>query len=280
MKKIKENNKEKNYKIKVKEVDITKNILFIIFFISLTIACVTLLVSNIFLFKKNDELRDALVIAEKKEYVKNKVYYDQNDYNYLAIGNSITKHPICDYWWSERGMAATEDGKDYYSLVSDYIKEKYKKSTSRAVSFTTWELQWYDRYEVLSLLDKYLDQKLNLITIQLSENVHDRRDQFKKDYKELIDYIKSKCPYTKIILIDDFFDKNNHTIKKELAKEMDLGFADLTVIFGNEEYQIGNNAEVKDSDGRVHKIDSAGVAVHPGDKGMRYIADKVIELIK
>lgn len=280
---MKENNKEKikdNNKEKINEMDISKNILFVVFFISLAIACIVLLISNVFLFKKNDELRDALVIAEKKEYVKNKVFYDQNDYNYLAIGNSITKHPICDYWWSERGMAASEDGKDYYSLVRDYIKEKYKKSTSRAVSFTTWELQWYDRVEVLSLLDKYLDQKLNLITIQLSENVHDRRDQFKKDYKELIDYIRSKCPYTKIILIDDFFDKNNHIIKKELAKEMDLGFADLTEIFGDEEYQLGEDAEVKDSDGKVHKIDNLGVAVHPGDKGMRYIADKVIELIK
>ena len=38
---------------------------------------------------------------------KSTVDWNPDDYNYLAIGNSITIHPLNEYWWNECGMAAT-----------------------------------------------------------------------------------------------------------------------------------------------------------------------------
>ena len=40
-------------------------------------------------------------------------------YRYLAIGNSITRHPECVYWWSEAGMAASTPEQDYFHLVDN-----------------------------------------------------------------------------------------------------------------------------------------------------------------
>ena len=40
------------------------------------------------------------------------------------------------------------------------------------------------------------------------------------------------------------------------------------------------NTIVYDSDGGPHTVDHAGVADHPGDPGMKWIADRIIEVVK
>lgn len=34
----------------------------------------------------------------------------------------MTKHPICDYWWGEWGMAASKKQNDYVHLVAEKLK--------------------------------------------------------------------------------------------------------------------------------------------------------------
>ena len=51
-----------------------------------------------------------LLQAESNKKV---VQWDSENYNYLAIGNSITLHGINDYWWNECGMAASTLENDY-----------------------------------------------------------------------------------------------------------------------------------------------------------------------
>ena len=61
---------------------------------------------------KIDELEKAY--ADKD----NKIIFDENEFNCLFIGNSITVHPINEYWWNEIGMAASKKDNDYVHLVS------------------------------------------------------------------------------------------------------------------------------------------------------------------
>lgn len=55
---------------------------------------------------------------------------------------------------------------------------------------------------------------------------------------------------------------------------------DLSEIKDKKEYMAGLGASVYGDDGAWHKIEHDGVARHPGDNGMDYIAKKIIELVR
>ena len=205
------------------------------------------------------------------------VEWSNDSYNYLAIGNSITKHPICNYWWNEIGMAASSEDKDYVHLISFALPQPSKVV---AYNFSVWETQSHDRAETLSLLDWYLSDKLDLVTIQLSENVSDV-STFENDYVELISYVKKGAPNAQIIVIDDFWDSGEKSMMKQLAAEQEnVDFVSLEDIKEKTEYQAGLGTLVYDKDGNKHIIEHEGVAVHPGDKGMEYIAMAVEKIIE
>ena len=208
------------------------------------------------------------------------IHYDSKKFNYLAIGNSITKHGKCDYWWNEIGMAASDVDKDYYHIVSSYLEEySGKKVVSYAVNFSQWETNGHDRAQTFGDIKKYLSEELDLVTIQLSENVSDLTT-FESDFEELVKYVHSECPNAQIILVDEFWDSTRSQIKKGVANKFEIPFADLSEIRGCSEYQSYMGAMVYDSDGGKHIVEHAGTAGHPGDSGMQYIADAIIALLK
>ena len=205
------------------------------------------------------------------------VVYD-GDYNYLAIGNSITLHPIASYWWTECGMASTRKENDYYHLICNHLKQAKGNVCSHVTNFSIWETQAHDRAETFESIKKYMSNKLNLITIQLSENVTDYTT-WESDYVELVSYIKQKAPNAQIILIGDFWDINKTTVKERVAQQTNVQLATLNEIIGIERYRCGIGTIVYDEEGNAHTVEHGGVAKHPGDSGMEYIANKVIELI-
>ena len=208
---------------------------------------------------------------------RNKGTVDRNsdDYNYLAIGNSITIHPLNEYWWNECGMAATTAENDYVHLVASALDAK-----SDAYNFATWEMMGHDRGETLSLLDGLISEELDLVTIQLSENASDL-STFESDFEELIRYVQKGAPDAQILVIGDFWDKERKDeMKQKACEETGVEFISLDEIKGLEEYQCGMDTKVYDSDGSSHTVEHAGVADHPGDTGMKWIADRIIEVVK
>ena len=62
----------------------------------------------------------------------------------LALGNSITTHGKCSYWWSKAGMAASDELHDYCHLLKKYIDD-YKQDTENIIkvyNYYVWELQY------------------------------------------------------------------------------------------------------------------------------------------
>lgn len=203
----------------------------------------------------------------------------QGGYCYLAIGNSITKHPLEDYWWSECGMAASEPEKDYFHQVSAFLQERYadRKICSLAYTFLGWEILATDRAEVLKLLDGYLNENLDLVTVQLGENATDL-STWESDFGYLLGYIRRCAPKAQIIVVGDFWEYGERDrIKKRVAESCGAGYVDLSEIKDKEEYMAGLGTSVYGDDGAWHKIEHRGVAVHPGDNGMRYIAGQIID---
>ena len=224
---------------------------------------------------------DVSLLKSELELLKNsdKVEYSDTAYNYLAIGNSITKHGLADYWWNEIGMAATSEDKDYVHLITAGLEKSKGSVCEYAFNFYTWESQATDRAETFELLAPYLDERLNLVTIQLSENVSDT-STFESDFEELIDYIKSEAPDAQVIVIDDFWsDGDKSTMKKQAAENKSVQFVSLEEIKGDADYQCGIGTVVYDADGNEHVVEHDGVASHPGDLGMKYIAEEVLKVI-
>ena len=207
------------------------------------------------------------------------------------MGNSITRHPLADYWWSDkRGMAATDQSKDYVHVAASelqaYGPARLKATADAAINFyafnySIWETQSNDRAETYPTLDKYLTKATNIdcIVLQLGENVYDT-STYENDYKALIAHIKEKAPKARIITVGDFWaDLTKDTIKSNVAKESGVTYIDLSKIQDQPSYEAGMGTMVEGDDGKEHEIQHTGVASHPGDKGMRWIGKKLAEAI-
>ena len=100
-------------------------------------------------------------------------------------------------------------------------------------------------------------------------------------YEELINFIHKCAPHAQIIVIDNFWAGDaKSTLKEKAVNNTVADFVSLELIKGNQEYQCGIGTIVYDSESREHIVKHDGVAAHLGDKGMKYIADSVISVIK
>lgn len=196
----------------------------------------------------------------------------------LFIGNSLTIHPIADYWWGEWGMAASERDKDYVHVVVNCFSE-YVDTSYVACNFASWETMGHDRAETLPLLDSMISRDDDLIVIQLGENVRDTAT-LKKDYVELFDYCKSKSPNAEIIVVDNFWTSFSvENAKDKACAESAIQQVDLNDLQGIKDYQCGLETEVSGNNGDIHKVEHEGVASHPGDKGMEEIGQRILNAI-
>ena len=176
-------------------------------------------------------------------------------------------------------MAASRTSKDYVHRVVHFLKNKKKSINYAAYNYSIWETQANDRAETYQSIDSYLNQNVNLIVIQLGENISDSAT-LEHDYKQLIQHVKQKAPHAQVIEVGNFW--KNAAVEKDKERAADLSkanYVSLKEIQGKKSYQAGMGTKVY-ADGKAHKINHEGVARHPGDKGMAYIAKKIESKIK
>lgn len=226
---------------------------------------------------ENDSLKSE-VSALKEEKLAAET---DTSFDYLAIGNSITQHPVYgDYWWGEWGMAASSEEKDYFHQVAAAVSEKYEESTTQALNYTIWEKPFYEREDALKYLKGYVTEDLDLVTIQLGENLYleDDEDVEKLDdeYEDLINYIKEHAPNAQILVLGQFWENGViDAAKQKACQETASTFVSLAQI-QDLSYRVGMDAEVLGADGDTHTIDNQPVSEHPGDEAMTYIANAII----
>lgn len=224
------------------------------------------------------DLEEMLKALRKKERGE-KILWNGEEFNWFAIGNSITLHEPNSHWWNPVGMAASDAEHDYFALVRKHLEEKNGRVHAERLYCYAWETQDENRDFTLLYLDPYLDEKLDLVTIQLGENVS-RLETFEKDFEALIGYVKGKAPKARIAVIGDFWMyENREELKRQAAANAGVEFISLEGIRDNKAYQCGLGTTVFDAEGGAHTIDHDAIASHPGDKGMQAIAEKVIETL-
>ena len=223
------------------------------------------------------ERRVAVLERNSGASKKNAIWGDDS-FNYLAIGNSLTKHGVCKYWWNPVGMAASDADHDYFHLVKSGLRRRYGKVTAHAINFATWEITGHDRDQTFSAIDKVLDERISLVTIQLGENVRDR-STFAQDYVSLIEHIREKTGgKAQIIVVGDFW--TDDPVRAEAAQKCGVDYVSLKDAHDNPIFRSKIGAVVFDAEGNRHIVKHAGVAKHPGDEGMAFIAAKILEKVK
>ena len=228
--------------------------------------------------KRLSELERRVAALERTSAApRAKSVWRDNTFNYLAIGNSLTKHGVCKYWWNPVGMAASDADHDYYHLVRRGLEERFGKVTSQAVNFSTWEITAHDRDQTFSKIDKLLDERVALVTIQLGENVKDFSTLL-EDYVSLIEHIRRKTGgKAQIIVVGDFW--RDESVRASAAEKCGVDYVSLKAAQSDPKYRSRIGAVVFDPAGNEHVVKHTGVAKHPGDEGMAFIAARILEKV-
>lgn len=207
------------------------------------------------------------------------LYYDRSiepqvyPDNILYIGNSLL------LGFGNHGMASSEIGKDYYSLVNNYIEEESGATVTadrlggadleRAASDEAANA-WMEEY-----LKPYLSEERDLVIIQLGDNVNNAT-VFANTANNVIQYVRQYAPNAKVAWVAMWYNANAYlnTIKNACTNN-DAVFIDIHDLNVSANCNVVG-AEYIDKDGNVETITDSGVASHPNDQGFQQIANRII----
>ncbi|MBR1728654.1 MAG: SGNH/GDSL hydrolase family protein [Selenomonadaceae bacterium] len=199
-------------------------------------------------------------------------------FSFLVLGNSITEHGICEYWWGDWGMGASKRENDFVHVMADTLSKKYNV-TFDFINLFQWEAMHYDRAESLQLLEKFSNKNYDFVVIQLGENISNVFT-LEQDFVELINYVKKTISSkAEFVMLGQFW-KNDliDMIKQNACTLTKSHFINLTDI-QNSKYQVGIGCEVFGEDGTKHIVNHPGVALHPNDKAMKVFVERILKAL-
>ncbi|MFZ2276234.1 MAG: SGNH/GDSL hydrolase family protein [Prosthecobacter sp.] len=194
----------------------------------------------------------------------------------LFLGNSITKHgPKADIDWSGNwGMAATAEAKDYVHLVTKALTEKAGTAPQVMVKNIADFERAYSGYDIAAKMKEAIEFKADLIILAIGENVPglktaEDKTKLQASVTTLLRALKGDRKPT--ILVRSCFWAN--AAKDEALQQACTAVDGIYVNIGSLSKDEANYARSE----RPYK--HAGVANHPGDKGMAAIAAALVKAI-
>ncbi|MBP3370247.1 MAG: SGNH/GDSL hydrolase family protein [Clostridia bacterium] len=193
----------------------------------------------------------------------------------LFTGNSLLLGMFGCY-----GMCSTDPENDYCYHVSGILLEREPDCEIRKHSISRFEQsESAEDFEAwFETISPKLTPDLDLISFQLLDNVNDeaRQAAFRYNFPELLRRAKERCPKARIVWIYGWymqpavFDFALKTAESFGIETIDIRSAHTKE---NESYagQVSLNAE-----GEEIVVDREWIT-HPGNRGMRVIADIIIE---
>ena len=190
----------------------------------------------------------------------------------MFVGNSITWHaPKEDIGWSgDWGMAASCQDNDYVHIVISEVKKKYPDAAFCIVQASIWE-RTYDNCDFETNFHIAKGFNPDIIICGISENIlleNYRKNEFIESLRDLHMFLSgSRNP--QIIQGSSFF--NN--------EEKNEGIKEYTEKYGTEYVYLGDIC-ANEENLAVGLFEHEGIQIHPGDKGMKHIAQRYIEVLK
>ncbi|WP_395729963.1 SGNH/GDSL hydrolase family protein [Prosthecobacter sp.] len=194
----------------------------------------------------------------------------------LFVGNSITKHgPKKDIDWSGNwGMAASAEANDYVHLVTKALTEKAGTAPQVMVKNIADFERAYSGYDIAAKLKEAIEFKADLIILAIGENVPGLKtaeDKMKLQASVAALLRALKGDRKPAILVRSCFWAN--AAKDEALQQACAAVDGIYVNIGSLSKDEANYARSE----RPYK--HAGVANHPGDKGMAAIAAALVKAL-
>jgi alpha-galactosidase len=194
----------------------------------------------------------------------------------LFVGNSITKHgPKKDIDWSGNwGMAASAEANDYVHLVTKALTEKAGAAPEVMVKNIADFERAYSGYDIAAKLKEAIEFKADLIILAIGENVPGLKtaeDKMKLQASVAALLRALKGDRKPAILVRSCFWAN--AAKDEALQQACAAVDGIYVNIGSLSKDEANYARSE----RPYK--HAGVANHPGDKGMAAIAAALVKAL-
>lgn len=195
----------------------------------------------------------------------------------LFLGNSITLHgPKADIGWTNHcGMAATALEKDYVHLLTAALaKQLGKQPEMRTASLVAFE-RGYASYDFATQTKPFINFNPDLIILAIGENTPALANaSAQAAYKEsLVRLLKTlKQGRAPVIFVRSCFwaNKAKDEALRQASMETGCEFVDISAL-AKEEANYARSEQ---------KLKHAGVANHPGDRGMQAIADALLVALK
>jgi lysophospholipase L1-like esterase len=195
----------------------------------------------------------------------------------LFLGNSITRHgPKADIGWTNNcGMAATALEKDYVHVLTAAIaKQIGKQPDMLAASLVDFE-RGYVSYDVATKTKPFTAFKADLIILAIGENTAALTSAAAKAaYKECLVKLLTalKQGSNPVIFVRSCFwaNKAKDDCLREAAAATGCVFVDISALAKDEKNYARSEQKLK----------NAGVANHPGDRGMQALADALFAALK
>lgn len=194
----------------------------------------------------------------------------------LFLGNSITLHgPAPSIGWTGNwGMAASAEEKDYVHLVTAEITKAAGAKTETMVRNIADFERGHASFDVAGEYKAVLEFNADLIIVAIGENVpelatNDARAKYATAFANLLAELKRYG--NPVIFVRSSFWANGikDDIMRKASADAGATFIDISKL-GRDKSNVASSER---------KIEHAGVAAHPGDQGMRAIANEISKAI-
>ncbi|MCA9015081.1 MAG: SGNH/GDSL hydrolase family protein [Planctomycetaceae bacterium] len=195
----------------------------------------------------------------------------------LFLGNSITLHgPAPKIGWEGNwGMAASAPEKDFVHIVTRSLEKSSKEKPKTLVkNIAAYERQ-YASYDLKQHLKDAFAFQPDLVVVAIGENVpqletEEAKTQFKASVDQLLKELRTDNKPTIIVRSCFWPNPAKDAALRQACQQADGIFVDISTL-GKDE---ANYARAE------RTFQHAGVAAHPGDKGMQAIADAILKAIQ
>jgi lysophospholipase L1-like esterase len=192
----------------------------------------------------------------------------------LFLGNSITLcAPAPEVGWTDNwGMAASAAEKDYVHLVVDGLAQRLgKRPEFLAANIADFERR-YDQLDLGVQFREQLDFGADVVVVAIGENVPpldsaEKQAAFRNRFLKLLTTVQNRGRPAIVVRGTFWPEPTRNEILRQCCAAVGGVFVDVAAL-GQDPSNFAKSERT---------ISHSGVGIHPGDKGMRAIADAILK---